>query len=227
MATYDPMGTTRRSRGCCYCCCGTKKRVVSCLLCTAVFLAGLVLILYFCIPREPTFCIAVGYPDDFSASSSGFNISIPVNVSVDNPNYYGFSVGDTTVNLVYKTQNSASSTQDSTLSTVNTPDIRIKARGNSTTNFVVTMESNARTAQADGQIFVDCNTKQQTTLYINLAVTILKRIHITVPDQAINVNCSTVTAVSAVGALPGASTARLASGGNNSTSSVYCKKANW
>ena len=197
----------------------------------AVFIAVIVLVCYFFIPRKPTFCVAVGYPDEFSASTSGFNVSIPVNVSVDNPNYYGFSASDTVVNLVYKIRDNAtdsSSTSDSPLSTVNASDIHIKARGNSTNSFQVTAESNAGTAQADGQILADCSIREYTTLYINLAFTVLKRIHITVPDQAIKVNCQ-FNAISAVGAIPGGTSTGTAGlvNGTDSQGQVYCKKADW
>ena len=78
---YDPMDTGRRqSRGCCYCCCGTKKRVCCCLTTLLLTVVAIVLVLYFCIPRKPTFCFTVGYPEDFSATTSGVSMTVPVNV---------------------------------------------------------------------------------------------------------------------------------------------------
>jgi len=213
MAGYDPMGTTpRRSRRCCYCCCGTKKRIVSWLLCVAILIVAIVLICYFFIPRNPTFCFVVGYPSAFSVSSSGVSISIPVNVSVDNPNYYGFSLDQTTVNLVYY---DTANDEDVTLSTVSAPDIDIKARGNSTTSFTVTMDSNSGTTESEVLILEDCTPKGNTTFYINAEVTLLKWIHITVPNQAVKVGCSTVSLLSDSAGL-------VAS--NQTQSSYYCKK---
>ena len=189
----------------------------------AMFVVVIVLVCYFFIPRKPTLCVTVGYPNDFSASGSGVNVSIPVNVSVANPNYYGFSLDQVTVNLVYKVD-TVLTTTDATLSTVTAPDIHIKARGNSTNDFTVTMESNIENSAAYGQILQDCTPSGNTTVYINAAVTLLKRIHITVPNQKIDIQCSTVSAVGAATLLPGAA------GLVNSTTTqnqTYCKKASW
>ncbi len=215
MPAYDPMSSTRRSRGCCYCCCGSKKRIVSWLLAIAIVIAAIVLICYFFIPRNPTFCFVVGYPSAFSASTSGVSVSIPVNVSVDNPNYYGFSLDKTTVNLVYY---DTISDEDVTLSTVSAPDIHIRARGNSTTSFTVNMDGNSGTTESEGLIVKDCTPSGTTTLYINAAVTLLKWIHITIPNQAISIKCSTVSILSA-------SVGLVTSGVNSTESSYYCKKA--
>lgn len=191
----------------------------------ALFIAVIVLVCYFFIPRKPTLCLTVGYPDDFSASRSGFNVSIPVNVSVANPNYYGFSLNQVTVNLVYKVKAPTDgSTDDTTLSTVTAPDIHIKARGNSTNSLTVTMESNAGNDLAYAQILQDCTPSGNTTMYINAAITVLKQIHITIPDQAIRIQCSTVSAVGAVTLLPGV--AGLVNS-NITQSNTYCKKATW
>lgn len=186
--------------------------MVSWLLCVAILIVAIVLICYFFIPRNPTFCFVVGYPSAFSVSSSGVSISIPVNVSVDNPNYYGFSLDQTTVNLVY--YNTAND-EDVTLSTVSAPDIDIKARGNSTTSFTVTMDSNSGTTESEVLILEDCTPKGNTTFYINAEVTLLKWIHITVPNQAVKVGCSTVSLLSDSAGL-------VAS--NQTQSSYYCKK---
>ncbi|KAL3145021.1 hypothetical protein ABBQ32_003520 [Trebouxia sp. C0010 RCD-2024] len=223
MPNYDPMGTTRRSRGCCYCCCGTKRRTVSCLLCMAVFTATIVLVCYFFIPRKPTFCVTVGYPDEFSASAQGFNVTIPLNVSVANPNYYGFSLDQVTVNLVYKVRGTIDSatTTDTTLSTVTAPDIHIRARGNSTNGFKVVMQNSADTAAANTQILQDCTPSGTTKLYINAAVTLLKRIHITIPNQEVKIQCATVSAVGAATLLPGLANS------NGTLGNAYCKKASW
>ena len=213
MANYDPMGTTRRKRGCCYCCCGTKKHIVSWLLAMAILVAGIVLVCYFFIPRNPTFCFVVGYPSAFSASTSGVSISIPVNVSVDNPNYYGFSLDKTTVNLVYY---DTLTSEDVTMSTVRAPEIHIRARGNSTTSFTVTMDGSSGTTESDTLIVKDCTPSGTTTLYINAAVTLLKWIHITVPNQAIKIQCSTLSALSG--------TVGLVNSTQSQSSSYYCKK---
>lgn len=186
--------------------------MVSWLLCVAILIAAIVLICYFFIPRNPTFCFVVGYPSAFAVSGSGLSVSITVNVSVDNPNYYGFSLDKTTVNLVYyNTVNDV----DVTLSTVSAPDIKIKARGNSTTSFTVTMDSNADTSESEVQIVTDCTPSGTTTLYINAEVTLLKWIHITVPNQAVKVECSTASLLSdSVGLVTS----------NGTQSSYYCKK---
>ena len=193
----------------------------------ALFIAVIVLVCYFFIPRKPTLCVAVGYPNDFSASSSGFNVSIPVNVSVANPNYYGFSLDQVTVNLVYKVEALlGGSTEDTTLSTVTAPDIHIKARGNSTNSLSITMESTADNDRAYAQILQDCTPSGNTTMYINAAITVLKRIHIAIPDQAIRIQCSTVRAVGAVTLLPGARVAGLVNS-TTTQNSTYCKTASW
>ena len=186
--------------------------MVSWLLCVAILIVAIVLICYFFVPRNLTFCFVVGYPSAFSVSSSAVSISIPVNVSVDNPNYYGFSLDQTTVNLVYY---DTISDEDVTLSTVSAPDIDIKARGNSTTTFTVTMASNSGTTDSEGLILADCTPKGNTTFYINAEVTLLKWIHITVPNQAVTVACSTVSLLSDSAGL-------VAS--NQTQSSYYCKK---
>lgn len=226
MPNYDPKGTTRRRKGCCYCCCGTKKRTISCLLCMAVFIVVIVLACYFFIPRKPTLCVAVGYPNEFSATRDGFNVSIPVNTSVANPNYYGFSLDEVIVNLVYKVSVPLSdSTEDTTLSTVTAPDIHIRARGNSTNTLTVIMQSTADNSRAYEEIFQDCSPSGTTTLYINAQVTVLKRIHITVPNQEIRIQCSTVQAVGAAALLP-AGSARLVNS-TTTQNNTYCKKASW
>ena len=187
----------------------------------AVFIAVIVLVCYFFIPRKPTFCVSVGYPNDFSASSSGFNVSIPLNVSVDNPNYYGFSLGQTTVNVVYKIPGQS---DDTLLSSITAPDIHIKARGNSTNGFNVTVQNGVDNTAADASILKDCTPSGTTTLYINAAVTLLKRIHISVPDQAVPINCSTLSVVGAAVFAP-TQVAKLAN--SSSQGQVYCKKADW
>lgn len=189
----------------------------------ALFTAVIVLVCYFFIPRKPTLCVTVGYPDNFSASNSGFNVSIPVNVSVANPNYYGFSLDQVTVNLVYKVK-VGDSTEDATLSTVAAPDIHIKARGNSTNSLTVTMQSTAKNDLAYAQILQDCTPSGNTTMYVNADITVLKRIHITIPDQAIKIQCSTVSAIGAVTLLPGVAGLVNSTATENST---YCKKASW
>ena len=191
----------------------------------ALFTAVIVLVCYFFIPRKPTLCVTVGYPDDFSASNSGFNVSIPVNVSVANPNYYGFSLDQVTVNLVYKVKAPVGdSTEDTTLSTVAAPDIHIKARGNSTNSLTVTMQSTVKNDVAYAQILQDCTPSGNTTMYVNADITVLKRIHITIPDQAIKIQCSTVSAIGAVTLLPGVAGLVNSTTTENST---YCKKASW
>lgn len=189
----------------------------------AVFTATIVLVCYFFIPRKPTFCVTVGYPDEFSASAQGFNVTIPLNVSVANPNYYGFSLDQVTVNLVYKVRGTIDSatTTDTTLSTVTAPDIHIRARGNSTNGFKVVMQNSADTAAANTQILQDCTPSGTTKLYINAAVTLLKRIHITIPNQEVKIQCATVSAVGAATLLPGLANS------NGTLGNAYCKKASW
>lgn len=194
----------------------------------AMFIVVIVLACYFFIPRKPTLCVAVGYPNEFSATSSGFNISIPVNTSVANPNYYGFSLDEVIVNLVYKVSVPfGDTTEDTTLSTVTAPDIHIRARGNSTNTLTVVLQSTADNSRAYGEILQDCTPSGTTTMYINAQVTVLKRIHITVPDQAIQIQCSTVSAVGAVTLLPGAASAARLVNSNTTQNSTYCKKASW
>lgn len=216
----------RRGRGCCYCCCGTRRRTLSCLLCMAIFVVVAVVVCYFFIPRKPTICVTVEYPDNFSASTEGFNVSIPLNISVANPNYYGFSLEQVTVNLVYKVPTPlGSGTNDTPLATITAPDIHIRARGNSTNILPVNIQTNADTADANAQILKDCTLSGTTTLYINAALTLLKRIHITIPDQAVKIQCSPVTPVGAATLLPGA-VAGLAKS-NGTLGDTYCKKASW
>ena len=142
---------------------------------------------------------------------------------MDNPNYYGFSLDDVVVNLNYYQRTPASSlTGDATTSLVNmasadAPDIRINKRANSTVAVAVTFPANSGTTTANENIIEDCTPTGTTHVYINATVTLLKRIHISVPNQEISFNCSTIGLAAAGGAV------LQSSATGNSTASSFCK----
>lgn len=140
--------------------------------------------------------------------------------SVDNPNYFGFSLVDAKVFLNYNERQPVTNTAIGTvnLAAADAPDIHVKRRGNSTVSIFVTFPANSGTTTANTNIVADCTPSGTTHLYVNATVTLLKRIHITVPNQEISVNCSTVGIAGAGGA------ALVQSATGNSTASYFCKK---
>lgn len=140
---------------------------------------------------------------------------------MDNPNYYGFSLDDVEVYLNYNERALVGSgTTMTNLASADAPDINIKRRGNSTVAVLIDFPGNSGTATSNGEIVADCQTAGKTSLYVNATVTLLKRIHISVPNQKIDLNCS-----SPATAIAGATAATLVnSASGNSTASYFCKK---
>ena len=141
-------------------------------------------------PRKPRLCFAVGYPTKFSASVSKLSLSLPVNVSVANPNYYGLHLQQTTINLVYLHPVLSKTRMPVVLSTVTAPSIQVTAKGNSTLSFTAVMHSNPNTVSSDAAILKDCAAHGLTLLYVNATVTVLSWFHIAVPNQLIATKCS-------------------------------------
>ena len=148
-------------------------------------------IIYVCVPRTPTFCFGIGYPSKFSASFSKASVSIPFNVSVANPNFYGIYAHQTLISLKYMSKAVSSDAKTPvTLSTISAPSLHIKARGNSTSSFTAILDSTSSTVSSDMQILKDCAASGATTLYISAAITILRWIHVSIPSEPFVVKCS-------------------------------------
>ena len=139
---------------------------------------------------------------------------------MDNPNYYGFSLDDVEVYLNYNERPLTGATTMVNLASADAPDIHIKRRGNSTVLVLIDFPANSGTTTANLNIIDDCTASGNTNLYINATVTLLKKIHISVPNQEINVNCSG----NAGTALVAGTAALVQSASGNSTASYFCKK---
>ena len=139
---------------------------------------------------------------------------------MDNPNYYGFSLDDVEVYLNYNDNNPVTeATTMVNLASADAPDINIKRRGNSTVLVLIEFPANSGTTTSNANIMRDCTISGNTHLYINATVTLLKKIHISVPNQEISVNCTNPAL-----ALAGGTAALVQSTSGNSTASYFCKK---
>lgn len=191
MWRYRLLGSSDGSTAGCSPNCGRKRpNAVRCLC--AMFAALVVgMACYFSIPCKPVLCFAVGYPTRFSASFSRISLSVPFNVTVTNPNYYGISLPQTTINLVYLDQASPSIVRTPvTISSVSAPSVRVRARGNSTISLTATTIGSSGTVSADVGIVRDCTATRSTVFYMNMSVTIFRWIHIAIPNQPITIKCS-------------------------------------
>lgn len=162
------------------------------------------MVCYVSFPRKPMLCFAMGYPTRFSATVSKVSTAIPFIVTVTNSNFYGISLPQTTINLVYLNQAVLSKVRTPViLSTVSSPRVHVRAKGNSTMGFTAIMNGNSHTASADVGVIRDCSATHSTTFYVNASVILFKWIHIAIPNQPITIKCS-ISAFSVAKLLPAA-----------------------
>lgn len=202
MFRYRPLRSFQDLKGRCPLCYGDRTPLALRVLCAAIILVGIAFGCYLMRPHKPTLCFTVGYPNTFSASISKVSVSVPFNVSVANPNYYGLLLQHITVGLVHKSKVRLSDTKSFvTLSTFSGPSLYLRARGNSTSTFVAIMGSSSATVSSDIEIVKECAASGKTTFYVNAAVTMLKWVHVAIPNQPITIKCS-VSAFSVAKLLP-------------------------
>lgn len=190
MSAYRPLKSLLDTEAGCFAC-PWNRRTAFVALCASLALLGTGLACYSAIPCRPTVCVAVGYPNKFSASVSMVSVSIPLNVSVANPNYFGISLKQTKISLAYAHSASSHDAKPPiTLSTVSAPRLHIMARGNSSSSFSAVMRSSSGTLPSDAGILRDCAASHRTTLYISVAATVFTWVHVVIPNQPITIKCS-------------------------------------
>lgn len=202
MWRYRPLSSYEGSSvGCMPSCESKKGTAVRCLSAvSALLVVGMVC--YVSVPRKPVLCFSVGYPTRFSATVSKVSLAIPFTVTVTNPNYYGMSLPQTTINLVYLNQAFLSRVRTPViLSTVSAPSMHVRAKGNSTVSFTAIVDGKSDTVSADVGVIRDCSATHSTKFYVNASVTLFRWIVIAIPNQPITIKCS-VSAFSVAKLLP-------------------------